>query len=259
MEKYFEITENGKNIKCKMYYKNENEVKDVIISCHGFGGSKDNNFSKKLSEVLLSKFDDKCIITFDWPCHGDDVRKNLNLKDCNDYLSLIIKFVEEKYNTQNLYLNATSFGGYLSLKYIYENGNPFKKISLRCPAINMGKVLYYNVLKEQDRLTLEKGKSVYTGYEKLVKITPQFIDELYAKDISNIDFETYSNNIIIIHGVNDELVSFDTVKIFSEANNIPLYPINDCGHIFNDPAKAREAIDDISDYLFSSINDIKVL
>lgn len=49
---------------------------------------------------------------------------------------LIIASVREKDS-----INATSFGAFLVLKYIFENGNPYEKTVLRSPAVNM-----YNVV-----------------------------------------------------------------------------------------------------------------
>lgn len=93
MEKYFEINNNGISIKCKIYCNDIRNVKDVVISCHGFGGSKENMASKKLAKKLMEIQNDIAVIVFDWPCHGKDVRQKIYLSDCNNYLNTLIDFI----------------------------------------------------------------------------------------------------------------------------------------------------------------------
>ena len=139
--KYFEINKNGYNIRCKVYFEKGETVRFAVITGHGFGGHKDNKAAERFAEHLLKKHKDAAVITFNWPCHGDDVRKKLSLGDCDAYLDLVVKDTAEKYPEAALYGYATSFGGYLFLKFIHENGSPFRKIALRCPAVCMYDVL----------------------------------------------------------------------------------------------------------------------
>ena len=46
--KYFEINFEGINVKCKIYSPDPSNIKNVIISCHGYGGSKENKASYSL-------------------------------------------------------------------------------------------------------------------------------------------------------------------------------------------------------------------
>ena len=250
MEKYFDINEDGLSIKCKMYCKNPRSFNDVIISCHGFGGSKENNSSKKLAQKVLETRDDIAIISFDWPCHGKDVRQKLHLYDCDMYMSKVIDYISRTFNPESLYLNATSFGGYLSLKYIKEHGNPFERITFRCPAVNMKDVLYNNILLDEDRIQLSKGKDVISGFERKIRISPNLIKELTDNDITQWDFRDFADDILIVHGTNDELVSFDVAKNFANKNSIGFIDIEGADHMFTNPAKLADATEFMSDFLF---------
>ena len=128
--KYFEINNSGNTIKCKLYFNEGSNIEDVVVCCHGFAGSKENNGGAKLSENLLSSNDNVAVLAFDWPCHGKDVRQKLSLTDCNNYLYLVIEYIKNVLNVENISCFATSFGGYLTLKYIYENGNPFGNVEV---------------------------------------------------------------------------------------------------------------------------------
>ncbi len=151
MAKYLDINENGCSIRCKLYCTDPRAVRRVIVFCHGFGGHKDNKAAETFAEHAVAKRKGTAVIAFDWPCHGSDARKNLLLEDCDTYLTTVIAYVRERFATDELYAYGTSFGGYLLLKYLSEHGNPFRKVALRCPAINMLGSLMGVVSTEADR------------------------------------------------------------------------------------------------------------
>ncbi len=243
MEKNFDINDGKNNIKCKVYCNDPHNINSVIISCHGFGGSRDNSSTKKIADTFLEKYDDVALITFDWPCHGEDVKQKLRLSDCNDYLESVINYVKNILHVDVLFLQATSFGGYLSLKYINEHTNPFKKIALRCPAVNMYDVLTKNILTVEDIDIINKGKIALTGFERKIKIDKEFVEELKNNNIAQKNFIDESADMLIMHGTKDELVSYEFVKRFAENNNIDFETIEAADHRFTNPAKMRQCID----------------
>ncbi len=250
MEKYFEISEDNISIKCKMYYKDLSTINKVLVSCHGFGGSKENNASKKLSEYILDRHKDVCILTFDWPCHGKDVRQKLTLDDCSNYFNHVINYAKKRFNA-DVYLNATSFGGYLSLKYIHEYGCPFKKMVLRCPAVIMYQVLNENILTEDNKKLLSHGKSFLFGYDRQFRITKEFVDSLKENDITKYDYSSFKDKLLIFHGTDDELVPFDKVKEFAHNNSIDFIGVEGADHRFQNPAKMHEFVLLAVEFLFN--------
>lgn len=250
MIKYFDISEDKLNIKCKLYYSDIQKIRRVLISCHGFGGSKDNNSSKKLSEEILNKYDDICLLTFDWPCHGTDVRKKIFLNDCNDYFEKVIDYSKKKFKTDNLYLNATSFGGYLSLKYIHEHGNPFKKILLRCPAVTMYNVLTTNILTKEDKIKLEKDKQIEFGFDRKFIITKEFVEELNNNNLMTYDYKKYKDLMIVYHGTKDELVPIEDVKEFCNKNCINIVEVEGADHRFMEQSKFSKFAKEGTVFLF---------
>ena len=250
MNRYFDINSGHISIKSKQYCNNPRGIARVIISCHGFGGNKDNNFTAKMAEVLLSKYDDLAIISFDWPCHGNDVKQKPSLTDCNDYLQCVIEYVKNDPAVDEVYIQATSFGGYLVLKYISEHGNPVKKIALRCPAVNMYDSLMHTILSEGQVEELGKGKFQYAGFDRKIKVTPEFIQELKENDIMTRDFIDMADDILIMHGTADELISYDVDRQFCDDNVIEFITIEGADHRFKNPAKLRECINNIESFFF---------
>ena len=248
MEKYFNVNSNGCSISCKLYADDPSGVKNVILFGHGFGGNKDNKSAEKLAKRIISKNKGVALVIFNWPCHGDDVRKTLRLEDCMHYLSLVLAWVEQRWPGAALYAYATSFGGYLFLRYLADNPQPFRKIALRCPAVNMFDVLTRGIMGPEEWKRIEKGKSVEAGFDRKVEIDRHFLDSIREADITRIDYMALADQVLILQGTKDELVSFEAVRRFAEENLMDFVPVEGADHRFLDPAKMGFAIQTILDY-----------
>ncbi len=232
MFKYFNVNAPGHSIHCKLYGNDKSISEKAIIVCTGFAGHKDNNAAAVFADKVLSKYKDIKIVTFNWPAHGDDVKKKLTLEDCSIYLELVTNAVKSQYGIQNIYAYATSFGGYLVLKYISEHGNPFQKIALRCPAIDMYGVLSGTIMKNDEYDKILKGKNVQVGFDRKIMISRDFLDELKSNDIRQRDFMDYADEVLILHGTKDEVVPIDDSRSFAENNVIDFIPIEGADHRF---------------------------
>ena len=240
--KYFEINAEGCNIRCKLYCKDPARVKRAVITGHGFGGHKDNKASEKFADRVLTKYNDVCVITFNWPCHGDDVRKKLTLDECLQYLKLVVGHTKEQFPEADLYAYATSFGGYLFLMYYHLYGSPFVRTVFRCPAVNIYDVITGTIMTEEEREKIKKGKDVPVGFDRKVDISQAFLEELRENDIRNYDFLDFAEDILIIHGTRDEVVPFAESEKFAEENIIEFVPAEGADHRFQDPKKMENAI-----------------
>ena len=245
MQKYFDINESGYSVRCLLYCSSVASVKRAVIFGHGFGGHKDNRAAEKFASKIISKHKDMGVVTFNWPCHGDDARKNLLLSECDTYLTLVIEYVKKWFQTEELYGYATSFGGYLFLKYIYEHGNPFRKIALRCPAIKMYASITNRIMTKDDREKILKGKPVLVGFDRKVKISKQFLEDLEAADITQNDYMEFADDLLILHGTKDEVISFDDSAKFADDNVIEFIPVQNADHRFTDPKTMDLAIHEI--------------
>lgn len=241
MEKYFEINKDGHNVRCKLYYDKRRPVEKAVLYCHGFAGHKDNGAARKTAERILSKYKGVAVLVFDLPCHGDDVKKKLILADCMAYIETVVGYIRAEFQTGEIYSYATSFGGYLVLKYVSEYGNPFVRIALRCPAVNMAEVLTGAIMKNDELKMIKKGKTVRVGFDRTVEVNRQFIADLEGSDIQKLDFSGHSEDILIIHGTKDEVVPFETVKAFAEKNFIEFIPVENADHRFQDPVCMESA------------------
>ena len=250
MVRYLDINQAGNSIKCKLFCEAIREIEHLIIFAHGFGGHKDNKAAERFAETALSKMKKTAVLVFDWPCHGTDVKKKLTLEDCDSYLGLVIDYAGEQLKAKKISAYGTSFGGYLLLKYVHEHGaNPFGKIALRCPAVDMGEVMYKRVMTDENKSMLERGREVMVGFDRKVLINQEFMDKLMAADIRKWEYFDYADDILILHGSKDEIVPIEECRHFAEDNVIEFIEIEDADHRFQDLNKMKLAHSYMVDFI----------
>lgn len=253
MEKYFDLQSADFTIKCKIYFTGEKNAagtrtestygsdpvfKHVVLFCHGFAGHKDNAMANKLADRILQTHDDTALVIFNWPGHGDDAHAGITLPDCDAYLGAVLNYIQSELRPEILDASATSFGGYLVLKYISDHGvNPFRRICLRCPAVVMYRVLTEKVLTQDELKTLAQGGEVPSGFDRKVMLSREFIQSLKDNDLTLRDLSPYASGMRIAQGTADELVPYQAVHSFADKNGISMVTVPDADHRFTDPAK----------------------
>lgn len=242
MERYFAVNQAGHNIRCKLYCNDPRGIRRIVVFCHGFCGHKDNAAAAKFAQKMLAKWKGSALVTFDFPVHGDDVKKKISLSDCVTYLDFLVQDLLQRYAPETLYVYATSFGAYVTLKYIQEKGNPFGKIALRCPAIDMYQSFTNVILDSGDKEKLEKGKDVPVGFDRKVMVSPQFLRELEGTDIRNRDYLDWAEDMRIFHGTADEIVPIESAASFADEQLIEFVPIEGADHRFHNPVHMDLAI-----------------
>ncbi len=247
MEKYYNINAEGCSIRCKLYAETT-QPERVIVYGHGFCGHKDTKAAEHFAARLLEKNRRAALLCFDWPCHGEDVRKVLRLADCDRYLRLVEEDVHARFAPERLDGYATSFGGYLFLKALSEGFSPFAKIALRCPAVCMGTVLT-KIMTEEDFRQLERGKSALVGFDRKIAVDRVFMESLREADLLQRDFLPWADDILILHGRLDEIVPFEDVKRFAEDNVIDFVPVEGADHRFQHPKAMEMATKEILRFL----------
>ena len=200
MKKSFTINEKGNSIRCLMYYADIKAVRRAVICAHGFGGNKDNKSAERFSDYVLKKHKDIVVITYDAPAHGKDVKRKLMLDDCFEYIKIVTAYIKSRFKTDEIYIYANSFGAYQYLNYIYENGNSYRKLALRCPAVNMYDIISAKITSPDDIKALSRNKPILVGFDHNVKIDNKFIEKLKETDVFARDFKKFSEDIIFIHG-----------------------------------------------------------
>ena len=265
MEKYFDLYSADFTIRCKMYFGGPEErcrqimeghvpsgsyFRHVILFCHGFAGHKDNAAAEKLAGRILAKHDDTALLIFNWPGHGDDEHAGITLADCDAYLSAVLDYIRDALHPQILDCCATSFGGYLILKYLSDHReSPFRRICLRCPAVVMYRVLTERILTPGELETIREGGIVPAGFDRKVLLDGAFLQSLFDQDIMVPDYRPFADKILIVQGTYDELIPFDAAVLFARKNHICMNAVEGADHRFLDPAKMEIVITSFMDFL----------
>lgn len=242
MEKALSINQAGYSIRCTLYANDPRKIGTVVLYGQGFGGSRDSGPVRRFAAKLLSKHKDAALLSFDWPCHGDDARKSLLLSECDAYLDQVIAYVQKRYQPRRLWAMATSFGGYIFLRRLAREGNPFQKLALRCPAVNFPDLLEQQVLTPLSLSKLEAGKSVLWGFERRMKLTGAFLKELRAGGVEQLDFSPFAPQLHILHGSKDKVIDPALTETFARRNGITYELIDGADHGFIDPQRLDLAI-----------------
>ena len=92
---------------------------------------------------------------------------------------------------------------------------------------------------------LAKGKEIIRGFDRKIKLTQDFFDDLRDHDVSKEDFLDYADSILMIHGTRDEMAPIEVSREFSENNVIELIPVENADHPFSNPTYMDFAIQKI--------------
>lgn len=263
-EKYFDLYGRDCTIRCKLYYTpgtitNRDpdapaaaaQLRHVLLFCHGFAGHKDNAAAEKLAGRILDRYADTALLIFNWPGHGDDAHESISLGDCDLYLSTVLEYIRTALHPELLDVCATSFGGYLVLKYISDHReSPFRRICLRCPAVVMEEVLTQTILTPEELAVIDAGGSVPAGFDRKVLITGTFLESLREADLVHRDLTFCSDRICIVQGTADEIVPCSAVQAFAGRNHLRILTVEGADHRFLDPAKMEIVLETFMKFLF---------
>ena len=251
-EKYYNINSDGFSVRCKLYTDGKLPIRALIIAFHGFGGHKENRAAARFADRAISRHPGTAVLCFDLPCHGEDGQKKLSLQACDAYYDLILRDSREKYPEAVFYALAVSFGAWLCLREFLINGNPFKRVILRCPSLRMAEAVKTRILTPEDLEKLGKGKDTLAGFDRKVKINQTFLDDLQVADIYYNNFMDYADDILVQHGTKDEVIPIDEVREFCDRNVIELDEIQNADHRFTDPGLMDRAIANALRFLFEA-------
>lgn len=247
-ERKCEINQKGVSVRCRLLTAQDTKTYPRIILCtHGFGGSKDVANITRFAEKALAKHKEDAILAFDWPCHGQDAKKKLDLSDCLLYLRLAVSYARGSLGADKVYNYSVSLGGYLTLRFLREEGNPFERIALRAPALRLYDLMRSNV-PEADRPKLDKGKDVQIGFERKMKVDTAFFEDLKSHDVRTYEYFDEADRLLVLHGTADQMVPFEDSLAFCEANVIDLVPVEGADHPFRNPKLMDAAIHEIVEF-----------
>ena len=214
------------------------KMNKIVIYCHGFG----ENRERIIQHYEVLNDNNIGIISFDFPCHGDDKSNctEFNIENCTLYLNSVIDYAK-KYNVP-IVLMGSSFGGYIVLNRINKINEKFDKIFLKFPAIN-----FYECMIRKLQIDIDYYNNYeYYEFSNRVKISKTTFLEIKNNNLMK-SFNKHFNDIFIIHGDKDRTVLLKDVKSFCHKYNIKLSVIYGAEH------GMKDYLDVVNDKLLSYI------
>lgn len=231
MEKTTMLTWENLQIPCKIYEPGFDDVDQVIIGIHGFGGTKDSTVMEAVAEEMF--FYRTAMVTFDFPAHGESpmTARDFSLKSCRECLMAVVAHAKELFPQASRFgIFASSFGAYIALLAIDElkaEMGRFKMV-LRCPAVRMNKTFLKIARMDAERL-MKTGR-IICGYERKMELGYSFFEQL---ELNNAVAD-HDMPMLILQAEEDELVDREDVEFFRLLNSKScLVTIPGATHRFN--------------------------
>ncbi len=217
--------------------------KAIIVAIHGFCGDKESTcidmLRHEMNKVGIG------LIKFNLPAHGDSEVEGdkLTVSNCLNDLNNIVSLIKSDYKNIPLIVFGTSFGGYLTLLYHYYHPDIFDYIVLRSPAIKMYQILSTSLIGEDIKKSLDTMGYFDYGFERVIKITDKFINELKENDLVELYKDKKINNMAIIHGDMDDLVPIDDSREFVSKHGGKLYIVKGADHRYKKPGELEKVME----------------
>ncbi len=197
------------------------DMNKIVIYCHGFGENKEriNQHNLILSNNKIG------IVTFDLPCHGEDMSNDncFTLTNSVNYLNKVIDYTR-KYNVP-ISLMGSSYGGYVILSRINKIDELFDKVFLKFPAVN-----FYECTKRKLNIDIDYFEyNEYYLFSNGIKLYKESFIEFMNNNLM-YNFNKHNNDIYVIHGDKDKTVLLTDVQYFCNKYNIKLDIIKGAEH-----------------------------
>lgn len=215
----------------------------VVLISHGFGSSKESPTVRHLAKAL--KDTDMGYLAFDFPAHGQSPvdGEMFTLDNCLSDLSVVEETIGEKSPNATLFYFSSSFGAYMNLLYLTLCPHGGRKSFLRCPAVDMPRILRENMTPEiRKDLEIDGYTLLEEGFARPLRLTQAFYDQLQSRDL----FKLYGPGdceVMMIHGTLDRSASPEKTREFSEKFHIPLQWVEGADHTFSGDGMMDQVID----------------
>jgi len=214
MEKSFLISAGDLTVFCKHNAPDFGDVRRIVLSVHGLGGSTNDDIQTGLAEEL--EFFSSAVFRFDFPGHGESPLDELTLAGCMNSLLAVARCARDSYpQVEDLCIFASGFGAYVTLVCMEQLLDlPGKvKLVVQTPSVRMHETLL--AMKNMSEPTLKAmEQTVFARLARPLVITYRFFQELQE----NIALTTYPIPMLILHGEEDAYIRMEDIQHFRRIN-----------------------------------------
>lgn len=221
-----------------------------VLAVHGFGGSKDSLAIEGLAQRLCGE--GFRVAAPDLPCHGErtENERELTPERCLADILAVECWLREQGGEVSVF--GTSFGGCLLLRRMELYGNPFRKVVLRVPAVNMADSLLRCMRLFQPDFTLETAeqRGFHVKMSRELNIPYEFYEKLLGLNEVRHSEVWDTPDILAVYAGRDELVARADTEEFLRLNpRIQRHCIEESGHRMDKAEYLSEALDAAAEHL----------
>ena len=232
MEKFFTISNGGRNTPCILREPDTGRPRRVVIGVHGIGGCKEDPIQESIAEEM--ELFGAAVLRFDLPAHGENEEEILSLHGCVDTLLDVADYAAERYpDLKDLCIFATGFGAFVTLTALQDLIElPFQvKLVIQTPSLRMDQTVLN--LTRVSTVTLEAMEMVLF---KTSRRSIGFFYSFYEECRDNPAFAAYPIPMLILHGQYDDYVPMSDIQLLRDLNDhSKLVIIPGASHQFLEP------------------------
>ena len=232
MEKFFTISNGGRNTPCILREPDTGRPRRVVIGGHGIGGCKEDPIQESIAEEM--ELFGAAVLRFDLPAHGENEEEILSLHGCVDTLLDVADYAAERYpDLKDLCIFATGFGAFVTLTALQDLIElPFQvKLAIQTPSLRMDQTVLN--LTRVSTVTLEAMEMVLF---KTSRRSIGFFYSFYEECRDNPAFAAYPIPMLILHGQYDDYVPMSDIQLLRDLNDhSKLVIIPGASHQFLEP------------------------
>ncbi len=223
----------------------------AVLAVHGFGGSRESLAIAGLAERLCPE--GYLVAAPDLPCHGErtEPESELTPERCLADIRAVLGWLGGSFTDISAF--ATSFGGCCILRLIETSGDPFRKIVLRVPAVNMADSLMRCMRLFQPGFTPEQARrnGFHVKMSRELHIPFEFYEKLLELNEVRSCPAWDRPDILTVYAGKDELVARQDTEEFLRLNpKIQRLCIEGSGHRMNQkPEYLTLALDRAAEFI----------
>lgn len=219
----------------------------VVVLCHGFGTSKNNDTNTQLANIFAER--NIACLRFDFIGHGESGGKfeDITISEASSEILSALDFAEAK-GFKKIGLIGSSFGGISSIMAASET-KKLSALGLKCPVSDYREKELHARTDEEIKAWEKQGFAMIPtgGGERRLNYS-------FVRDFANNDAYAAAEQIevptLIVHGKADEIVpaqqSLKTVMLMPHAR---LELIEGADHRFSDPEHFSRMIGMLSEFM----------
>ena len=208
MEKTVMLSHGDLQIFCKRTQPDAGEIRRVVLSVHGLGGSTEDDIQTGIAEEM--EFFSSATVRFDLPAHGQSPMTDaaFTLENCKISLLAAAEYAKQQYpQVEDLCIFATGFGAYLTLICLEDLMQLPGNIRL---VVQTPSVLMHETLLSMKHVSLPTframGEMTFRSNRPLT-VKYSFYEEL----LEHLALITHPIPMLILHGEFDDFIPMEHI------------------------------------------------